>query len=102
MPPINRRQTGAADRYLVSVQSTILKACLEHRSLLPPEQAQAQPRFHHQLLPDNVIYYEAERVPSATADNLRARGWKMQDGLGGGQNIQAVSRASTLCSIGAL
>lgn len=57
---------------------------------LPLEQAQAQPRFHHQLLPDNVIYYEAERFPSATADNLRARGWKIQDGLGGVQNIQAI------------
>ncbi len=57
---------------------------------LPLEQAQAQPRFHHQLLPDNVIYYEAERFPAATADNLRARGWTMQDGLGGGQNIQAI------------
>jgi gamma-glutamyltranspeptidase/glutathione hydrolase len=57
---------------------------------LPLDQAQAQPRFHHQLLPDNVIYYEAERFPAATADNLRARGWTMQDGLAGGQNIQAI------------
>ena len=57
---------------------------------LPLDRAQAQPRFHHQLLPDNVIFYEAERFPTATADNLRARGWKMQDGLGGGQNIQAI------------
>ncbi|MEZ2294821.1 gamma-glutamyltransferase [Variovorax sp. RCC_210] len=57
---------------------------------LPLEQAQAQPRFHHQLLPDNVIFYEADRFTAATADNLRSRGWTMQDGLGGGQNIQAI------------
>ena len=57
---------------------------------LPLAQAQAQGRFHHQLLPDNVIYYEADRFPAATVDNLTARGWKMQPGLGGGQNIEAI------------
>ena len=57
---------------------------------LPLAQAQAQGRFHHQLLPDNVIYYEASRFPAAVADNLRARGWTMQDGLGGGGAIEAI------------
>lgn len=57
---------------------------------LPLAKAQAQGRFHHQLLPDNVIYYEADRIPDSVADNLRSRGWKLQNGLGGGGNIQAI------------
>ncbi len=57
---------------------------------LPLAQAQAQGRFHHQLLPDNVIYFEKERFAPEVADNLTARGWKMQDGLGGGGAIEAI------------
>jgi gamma-glutamyltranspeptidase/glutathione hydrolase len=62
---------------------------------LPLDQAQAQPRFHHQLLPDNVIYYEASKFPAPVATDLTARGWKMQDGLGGGDNIQAIQIVGT-------
>ena len=62
---------------------------------LPLDQAQAQPRFHHQLLPDNVIYYEASKYPASVAADLTARGWKMQNGLGGGDNIQAIQIVGT-------
>ena len=62
---------------------------------LPLDQAQAQPRFHHQLLPDNVIYYEASKYPAAVTSDLTARGWKMQNGLGGGDNIQAIQIVGT-------
>lgn len=57
---------------------------------LPLDQAQANPRFHHQLLPDNVIYYEKSKFPQAVTDDLTARGWIMTNGLGGGDNIQAI------------
>jgi gamma-glutamyltranspeptidase/glutathione hydrolase len=62
---------------------------------LPLDQAQAQPRFHHQLLPDNVIYYEASKYPASVTADLTARGWKMQNGLGGGDNIQAIQIVGT-------
>jgi gamma-glutamyltranspeptidase/glutathione hydrolase len=57
---------------------------------LPLDQAQAQPRFHHQLLPDNVIEYEGGKIPQSTVDNLTARGWIMSSGLLGGANIEAI------------
>jgi gamma-glutamyltranspeptidase/glutathione hydrolase len=57
--------------------------------------AQAQPRFHHQLLPDNVIYYEASKYQQSVTDDLTARGWVMRDGLGGGGNIQAIQIVGT-------
>ncbi|SNS83868.1 gamma-glutamyltransferase 1 Threonine peptidase. MEROPS family T03 [Noviherbaspirillum humi] len=56
----------------------------------PLAEAQAQARFHHQLLPDNVIEYEADKIPKATVDNLTARGWIMKPGLQGGANIEAI------------
>jgi gamma-glutamyltranspeptidase/glutathione hydrolase len=62
---------------------------------LPLDQAQAQPRFHHQLLPDNVIYYEQSKFPQSVTDDLKARGWIMQNGLGGGDNIQAIQIVGT-------
>ena len=57
---------------------------------LPIADAQAQPRFHHQLLPDNVIEYEASKYPASVAADLTQRGWIMRDGVGGGLNIEAV------------
>ena len=57
---------------------------------LPLAQAQAQARFHHQLLPDNVIEYEADKTPQATVTDLTARGWVMRAGLQGGANIEAI------------
>lgn len=57
---------------------------------LPLAEAQAQARFHHQLLPDNVIEYEADKTPQSTVDDLTARGWIMKPGLQGGANIEAI------------
>jgi gamma-glutamyltranspeptidase/glutathione hydrolase len=57
---------------------------------LPIAEAQAQPRFHHQLLPDNVIEYEASKYPASVAADLTRRGWIMRDGVAGGLNIEAV------------
>ncbi|MNV49464.1 Ribosomal large subunit pseudouridine synthase C [compost metagenome] len=53
-------------------------------------EAQAQPRFHHQLLPDNVIEYEAGKYPDSVIADLAGRGWIMKAGVGGGLNIEAV------------
>ena len=52
--------------------------------------AEAQARFHHQLLPDNVIEYEADKIPRATVADLAARGWIMKAGLQGGADIEAI------------
>jgi len=57
---------------------------------LPIAEAQAQPRFHHQLLPDNVIEYEAGKYPESVAADLTKRGWIMKNGVGGGLNIEAI------------
>lgn len=57
---------------------------------LPIAQAQAVPRFHHQLLPDNVIFYEAAKYPDAVKTDLTRRGWILQDGVGGGLNVEAI------------
>ena len=83
LDPIAGRDTA-----LVPERREVLVDVLDYN--LPLAQAQAQGRFHHQLLPDNVIYYEASRFPPEVADNLRARGWTMQDGLGGGGAIEAI------------
>jgi len=79
--------TPGGSRIFTSVYQVLVNVLDYH---LPLAQAQAQGRFHHQLLPDNVIYYEADRIPDAVADDLRARGWTLHDGLGGGGNIQAI------------
>jgi gamma-glutamyltranspeptidase/glutathione hydrolase len=57
---------------------------------LPIDQAQAAPRFHHQLLPDNVIFYEASKYSDAVKTDLTRRGWILQDGVGGGLNVEAI------------
>ncbi|MDP4077014.1 gamma-glutamyltransferase [Acidovorax sp. A1169] len=57
---------------------------------LPIDQAQAAPRFHHQLLPDNVIFYEANKYSDSVKADLTRRGWILQDGVGGGLNIEAI------------
>jgi gamma-glutamyltranspeptidase/glutathione hydrolase len=57
---------------------------------LPLAQAQAQGRFHHQLLPDNVIEYEADKTPQAVITDLAARGWIPRAGLEGGDDIEAI------------
>jgi gamma-glutamyltranspeptidase/glutathione hydrolase len=79
--------TPGGSRIFTSVYQVLVNA-LDYR--LPLDKAQEQGRFHHQLLPDNVIFYEASRIPESVAQNLRSRGWKLQDGLGGGGNIQAI------------
>lgn len=79
--------TPGGSRIFTAVYQVLVDV-LDYR--LPLAAAQEQGRFHHQLLPDNVIYYEAGRIPDNVADNLRSRGWKLQDGLGGGGNIQAI------------
>ena len=79
--------TPGGSRIFTSVYQVLVNV-LDYK--LPLAEAQAQPRFHHQLLPDNVIFYEADRFPAAVATDLRARGWTMQDGLLGGQDIMAI------------
>ncbi len=79
--------TPGGSRIFTAVYQVLVNV-LDYR--LPLEEAQVQGRFHHQLLPDNVIYYEASRTSDLVAEDLRARGWKLQDGLGGGGNIQAI------------
>lgn len=79
--------TPGGSRIFTAVYQVLVNV-LDYR--LPLAEAQAKARFHHQLLPDNVIYYEANRTPDLVAEDLRSRGWKLQDGLGGGGNIQAI------------
>jgi gamma-glutamyltranspeptidase/glutathione hydrolase len=79
--------TPGGSRIFTSVYQVLVNV-LDYK--LPLAEAQAQPRFHHQLLPDNVIFYEANRFPASVANDLRARGWTMQDGLLGGQDIMAI------------
>lgn len=79
--------TPGGSRIFTAVYQVLVDV-LDYR--LPLEKAQEAGRFHHQLLPDNVIYYEADRIPASVADNLRSRGWKLKDGLGGGRDIQAI------------
>lgn len=79
--------TPGGSRIFTSVYQVLVDV-LDYQ--LPLAKAQEQGRFHHQLLPDNVIFYEAARIPDNVADNLRSRGWKLHDGLGGGGNIQAI------------
>jgi len=48
------------------------------------KKAQAQLRFHHQLLPENTIYYEPfASFPAATAKALADRGYKLERGFNG-------------------
>jgi len=79
--------TPGGSRIFTAVYQVLVDV-LDYR--LPLSEAQEQGRFHHQLLPDDVIYYEADRIPDSVADNLRSRGWKLKNGLGGGRDIQAI------------
>lgn len=79
--------TPGGSRIFTSVYQVLVNT-LDYK--LPLAEAQARPRFHHQLLPDNVIYYEASKFPQSVKDDLTARGWKLQDGVGGGLNIEAI------------
>ena len=56
--------------------------------------AQKAPRFHHQLLPENVIFYEPSAPPSAALKTaLEARGYKwVEDFSGDMEAIQVVGR----------
>ena len=56
--------------------------------------AQKAPRFHHQLLPENVIFYEPSAPPSAALKTaLEARGYKwLEDFSGDMEAIQVVGR----------
>jgi gamma-glutamyltranspeptidase/glutathione hydrolase len=56
---------------------------------LPLDQAQKQLRFHHQLLPENVIFSEPyEPISPALAAALEARGYKIEMGFVG--DIEAI------------
>lgn len=79
--------TPGGSRIFTSVYQVLVNT-LDYN--LPIAQAQALPRFHHQLLPDNVIEYEASKFPAAVAADLTLRGWIMRDGVNGGLNIEAV------------
>lgn len=56
--------------------------------------AQKAPRFHHQLLPENVIFYEPSAPPSAALKTaLEGRGYKwVEDFSGDMEAIQVVGR----------
>ncbi|WP_369827532.1 gamma-glutamyltransferase [Caulobacter sp. FWC2] len=56
--------------------------------------AQKAPRFHHQLLPENVIFYEPSAPPSAALKTaLEARGYTwVEDFSGDMEAIQVVGR----------
>ncbi|MEG1203311.1 MAG: gamma-glutamyltransferase, partial [Comamonas sp.] len=79
--------TPGGSRIFTSVYQVLVDV-LDYQ--LPIAQAQAQPRFHHQLLPDNIIYYEASKYSASVTEDLKSRGWIMQDGVGGGLNIEAI------------
>ena len=56
---------------------------------LPLDQAQRQLRFHHQLLPENVIFSEPyEPISAELAGALEARGYKIERGFVG--DIEAI------------
>ncbi len=56
---------------------------------LPLGEAQKQLRFHHQLLPENVIFSEPyEPFPAALTTALEARGYKIETGFVG--DIEAI------------
>jgi gamma-glutamyltranspeptidase/glutathione hydrolase len=47
---------------------------------LPLKSAVAQPRFHHQLLPVNTVYFEPfAPAPQDLAEALKARGYRVED-----------------------
>jgi len=79
--------TPGGSRIFTSVYQVLVNV-LDYK--LPIAEAQAQPRFHHQLLPDNVIEYEASKYSPSVATDLARRGWIMQNGVGGGLNIEAI------------
>lgn len=79
--------TPGGSRIFTSVYQVLVNT-LDYN--LPIAEAQAQPRFHHQLLPDNVIEYEAAKYPASVAADLTLRGWIMRNGVNGGLNIEAV------------
>ncbi len=79
--------TPGGSRIFTSVYQVLVDV-LDYK--LPIAEAQAQPRFHHQLLPDNVIEYEAGKYPDSVIADLAGRGWIMKAGVGGGLNIEAV------------
>jgi gamma-glutamyltranspeptidase/glutathione hydrolase len=45
---------------------------------MPPEQAVATPRFHHQYLPDTV-FYETVGLPPQTLSALSAMGYTLKE-----------------------
>ena len=57
--------------------------------------AQKTPRFHHQLLPENTLFYEPSAPPSAALKTaLEARGYKwVEDFSGDMEAIQVVGRS---------
>jgi gamma-glutamyltranspeptidase / glutathione hydrolase len=79
--------TPGGSRIFTSVYQVLVNA-LEYK--LPLAEAQAQPRFHHQLLPDNVIEYEGGKYPASVVTDLTQRGWIMRNGVGGGLTLDAV------------
>jgi gamma-glutamyltranspeptidase/glutathione hydrolase len=56
------------------------------------KEAVALPRFHHQLLPDSLIYLESNRyLDAAVMQNLSARGYRFEDQGWSMGDVQAIS-----------
>lgn len=79
--------TPGGSRIFTSVYQVLVDV-LDYQ--LPIAEAQAAPRFHHQLLPAHTIEYEAAKFPASVATDLAARGWIMKNGVAGGLNIEAI------------
>ena len=79
--------TPGGSRIFTSVYQVLVDV-LDYKR--PIAEAQAEGRFHHQLLPAYTIEYEASKFPAPVVADLTARGWTMKDGVGGGLNIEAI------------
>ncbi len=73
--------TPGGSRIFTSIFQVMVDAYDFH---LPLKEAVAEPRYHHQLLPANVIYWEPYApLPPKTAAALEARGYKLEEGFDG-------------------
>ncbi len=84
--------TPGASRIFTSIFQMLADVYDYH---LPLAQAQRQFRFHHQLLPDNVIFNEPwAKFPAEVTKGLEARGYRVQEQSWNGdiEAIQIVGR----------
>jgi gamma-glutamyltranspeptidase/glutathione hydrolase len=66
---------------------------------MPPEEAVAAARFHHQWLPD-VLYYERGGLPPTVIDALAARGYKLvEQGPWGAVELIAIGTEGRLSGV---